>query len=296
MSKSAIKSMSREKQQSWSCPTCTASKLRLPQSLKDADNQTIESRVEISEPSLADVMTKLNTLLERIDAMERKHEQQLAKLDDTNENIVKQSETITGMQAFLDVLSKQYDGILKSLETHKEEIKDLKKQANSLEDQLVSRNDRIVQLEREVERLQQYSRKANVEIHGIKKTDTEDLTCIVQSIASKLELSVPTVEDIEAVHRIKGKLNCIPPILVRFKNRATRDKWIEKRMVLKDEDIYINENLTPSVKRLIWMTKKRAKEKSYRYVWSRNGRVFVRKEEGATLLRIDSEDALCKII
>lgn len=54
--------------------------------------------------------------------MERKHEQQLAKFDDTNQ-IVKQSDALAGMETFLYMLSKKYDGILKSLETHKEDIR-----------------------------------------------------------------------------------------------------------------------------------------------------------------------------
>ena len=43
------------------------------------------------------------------------------------------------------------------------------------------------------------------------------------------------------------------------------------------ENIYVNENLTVARKRLFWQTKQKAKEKDFKFFWTMNGNIFVRK-------------------
>ena len=46
--------------------------------------------------------------------------------------------------------------------------------------------------------------------------------------------------------------------------------------------LFINENLTQASKRLLWLTKQKAKAKYYSYTWTMNGRIYVRKDDAAS--------------
>ncbi|KAH9372037.1 hypothetical protein HPB48_012761 [Haemaphysalis longicornis] len=173
----------------------------------------------------------------------------------------------------------------------KAEIKDITKKTHDFGTKVADQSARISFIENEVDRLEQYPRKYNVEIHGIKETDDEDLRGVLGSLANKLKLMVPRPEEFEAVHRVKARSNAVAPILVRF----TRDKWLEQRTFLRNEKIFVNENLTACTKHLYWLTKNRAAANQYRFVCVRNGKIYAKKEEGMSLIRFKCEADLSKI-
>ncbi|XP_072143809.1 uncharacterized protein [Dermacentor andersoni] len=209
-------------------------------------------------------------MLRRFDELERKQEEQLAKHDTTNGKLEEQALTIQSIEESLYLISSKYDEVLKTLETPNQEVKELKKKTMDMEAQLIAKNIRLSQLEMEVNRMESYSRR-------------------------RLELSLPSIEEVGVVHRIKGKADAEAPILVRFTKRETREKWLAKRNMLKHENIYINENLTHLAKKLRWMAKRQATEKHYKYVWVRNGPIFVKKIEGAPVILVENEADLRKI-
>ena len=60
--------------------------------------------------------------------------------------------------------------------------------------------------------------------------------------------------------------------------------------------IFINENLTQARKRLLWLTKQKAKAKNFFPIhvitWIMNGRIYVRKDDAASSIIIQSEEDL----
>lgn len=103
---------------------------------------------------------------------------------------------------------------------------------------------------------------------------------------------MPQPDKIESVHRLKAREGKIPPIIVRFRDRSERDRWVNKRSALKSERIFINENLTKLQRWLFWNAKECAKEKGYKYVWMSNGKILVRRKDGAAVIRIEDESDL----
>ncbi|CAN7979536.1 unnamed protein product [Ixodes pacificus] len=174
-------------------------------------------------------------------------------------------------------------------------MKELKRKSDALATRLEQSNNEIVELRSVLNEAEMYSRRKNIEIHGIKQQRHEDITKLVQELASRLELPVPAPEQIEAAHRLKAKEGKVPPILVRFKEKASRDLWTEKRNTLRAEGIYINENITRALRSLFWETKNAAKEKLYKFVWMRNGKIFVRQKENAASIRIENVRDLNRI-
>lgn len=52
--------------------------------------------------------------------------------------------------------------------------------------------------------------------------------------------------------------------------------------------MYVNDEVTPHNKRLLWMTKTEAKECGWKYVWVRNGHIYARQNENSSAILINN--------
>ena len=65
-----------------------------------------------------------------------------------------------------------------------------------------------------------------------------------------------------------------------YKNRITAKNMAKEEFpVAGMSKLYVNENLTKARKKLLWMTKQKAKELKYAYTWTMNGKTYVCKDE-----------------
>jgi len=48
---------------------------------------------------------------------------------------------------------------------------------------------------------------------------------------------------------------------------------------IRIKSIYINERLTAYNRKLLWETRSKAKELGYRYIWTRNGRIYCKADD-----------------
>ena len=69
-----------------------------------------------------------------------------------------------------------------------------------------------------------------------------------------------------------------------------------KFSVYGTKSVFINENLTRPRKKLLWMTKQKAKLADYKYLWTSNGNIFVRKSEETDALTVKTNDDLRLIV
>ena len=68
-----------------------------------------------------------------------------------------------------------------------------------------------------------------------------------------------------------------------------------KENLPKDRQLFLNEKLTPSNRRLLWLMKLFKKEYQYRYVWTKDGKLFMKRDETANTVRIVREAQLQKM-
>ena len=60
--------------------------------------------------------------------------------------------------------------------------------------------------------------------------------------------------------------------------------------------LYVNENLTQYRKKLLWQTKELTKKYHYAYLWTTNGKIFVKKNEKDEPKIIQSENDYEKLV
>ncbi|CAN7975941.1 unnamed protein product [Ixodes persulcatus] len=274
VAKKAHKDMSVGALSAWICNTCKVNRQRL-------SGETNALTAQITE-----VNAKLMTVLNRIEKIEKALDVQGAKHDSILTKLEVNEEKVNGMETALAALNAQYEEIFKNSQNQGKLIEELAKKTTHLEVLIVERDAQILSLKTAVDNAEQYSRRKNIEIHGVKEYENENLVTVVTDLTTKLQLPPPTSQSIETAHRLRAREGRTAPIFVRFTERSTRDMWIKKRVSLKGEGIYVNENLTRTLKNLFWNTKKTAREKNYKFVWVRNGKIFVKEKDGSPVIRI----------
>ncbi|KAH9374366.1 hypothetical protein HPB48_017193 [Haemaphysalis longicornis] len=193
-------------------------------------------------------------------------------------------------------MSAKYDDVLANLSKQDKEIEGIKTRLSRVEN--VSTEREVMQLRRQVNDLEQYDRRQNLEVHGIPHKRDECLLEIINDLARDLSLPLLTEQEIDGIHRLQSKPGHVPPILVRFVSRRTKENWQDKRKELQDKkpELRFYDNLTPQTKHLLWLTRTRATEMGYAFAWQRDGKVLVRKRPGEPKIRITCEADLCKIV
>ena len=174
-------------------------------------------------------------------------------------------------------------------------------------------NAKVTALEKDIEAahaatndLEQYGRRSMLEIAGIPRTSEENTEQLVINLCSKLNLEV-SPKDIEAAHRTSTKESA--NIIVMFTNRKLRNLVLSKRSQLRKvtthdlglitersaSKIFINESLTRRNKELFGAALKIRKDQHYKYIWTRNGKIFLRQTDGSRVINIASESDLQKL-
>ncbi|KAG8300561.1 hypothetical protein J6590_073413 [Homalodisca vitripennis] len=109
---------------------------------------------------------------------------------------------------------------------------------------------------------------------------------------------------VDACHRLGRQTGDNPPgIIIKFVRRFDKEELLKKRRVKRtlsirhigrsdDRPIYVNESLSPARRRLYAMARRVQKEKDLKFLWVRNGKIFLRKEENSPIKVITCQDDL----
>ena len=174
------------------------------------------------------------------------------------------------MTESLDALSKKID----ELET---EIKNKVKKIQLLENRLEILEEEKESQGKEIDDLEQFSRRNCLLLHGVVETNaecTDDI--IIKTCAEELGIDVRQ-EDLDRSHRlgkVKRNGNKPRPIIVKFARYAVRNKVFSNKKKLKGKKLLITESLT--VYRMKLLDEARQKYGA-RNVWTYDGRVMYKE-------------------
>lgn len=155
---------------------------------------------------------------------------------------------------------------------------------------------------------EQRERLLNLEFMGIPEVKDENLTELMIEIATYVGVEMSD-NDIVQVNRVspRVKLQGRPRVIVaKMSNRLIKDSLLstirKNRITTKaigmpgePKPIYVNEHLTHFYKQLLKTTKDYAKTRQYQFVWVKNGRVYVRKNDTSPFIQIAKEEDLKKL-
>ena len=163
--------------------------------------------------------------------------------------------------------------------------------------------------------LANYSRRENLKIVGVKQEVGENTNEIVKEIC-KLAGTEITDADISTSHRNGSNKNSNrnntpgmnnsplkhPDIIVKFVRRDIKVKVFEGRKNIvsnsdcpgKYKEVSIYEDVTPLRSRIMYELRQRGNKNTYKYVWSRGGRIFCRTPEEAAMTTVPKPHVINK--
>ncbi|XP_005174816.1 uncharacterized protein LOC101895692 [Musca domestica] len=225
------------------------------------------------------------------------------------ENCIKQlTLSITTMSAKLEQNSEK-------LEQHTAEMKQnmekLTAQIHDLQTRDKEKSKQIEQLNQKIEQLEQKSINKNIEISNISNINV-NVDDIIKEIVLKTGVQISN-NDIERAYKIPKKKKLIIEFSTLNKKRELMSKIKRHSLqisngngesnengemrVNESNTIYLNDELTPHNRRLLWLTKTKARECGWKFVWVRNGVIYARRIENSPFILIsnssDIENITC---
>lgn len=222
---------------------------------------------------------------------EEKDLQLVEILKDIKKEMNENSEKITSR---LDVvekfLYKEIEELKSQMLTLKEENKNLKTTCLKLENENKKLSENLNEVKIEIQEMQQYSRNRNIEVVGVPLTENENVYAVTEKLANTINIQYDRKE-ISTAHRLPSRNGHHPNIVIQFVSRSTRSEWLQaakgKNLDAKNlsahlptSKIYVNEHLTPFYKSLLGRARKLKKEHLVDFVWCKDGKVFVRRQDG----------------
>ncbi|CAH2097778.1 unnamed protein product [Euphydryas editha] len=245
---------------------------------------TTESNEILSLQNVRDLIQEaMDGLLDRIDRRITKIIEAKTKEIFKEINSVKES---------INYLNAQYEDMQKELHQKSKEIEKITNENGTLRAIVKDLGTRLSIIE-------QQSRMCNLEIQCIPEHKTENLTNVILQIGkvSGYELQEGDIHKCTRIAKMNPENKRPRSVVVKFSNPRVRDTFMANVMKFnkKNRDnklntshigiggekksIYVVDHLTPETKKIHAKTREWAKKLQYKYVWVKNGRVFLRKTE-----------------
>ncbi|XP_054257563.1 uncharacterized protein LOC128982639 [Macrosteles quadrilineatus] len=274
MTKEELDIITSEKQ-IWRCPPCAKSRRQSMQAVKDAE----EGKASI--------------------------EQIVFMLEEAKEDRKRMEKDMTSSFEFLHNLVKDQK---EALNVQSQKLSEYMSVIEGLKQENVNLSKKVRELEVKLDDSEQYIRSNNVEIHGVPEKSNEDVYETVKTVANALGLSIER-EAIDVCHRLGKRTGYDgpPTIIARFVRREDKLNLLQKRRVKRNFNtndlglsqpavpIYINENLCPGRRKVYTAARQAKKDKNYTYLWIRNGKILMRKDQSSSVCVITSMDDVAKL-
>jgi mRNA-degrading endonuclease YafQ of YafQ-DinJ toxin-antitoxin module len=185
----------------------------------------------------------------------------------------------------------------------------MEKNVDKLEEEIKNLRLQNREMKLQVNLNEQRERQLNVEIMGVPELKNENLIDIVTKICKSIELDI-LINDIVRVNRVtpRIKLQGRPRVIIaKLSSTLLKDNMISLArknhvntnnidMAGEPKAIFVNEHLTPYNKQMFKKCKEFAKNNQYKYVWTKNGKIYLRQNDTSPAVQIsDEEDLKTKI-
>lgn len=224
-------------------------------------------------------------------------------------------EQIDSVKNLAVTLTEEHNKIKHDLSVIKERVSSAENKIStlsSLSKNLDDANEKIKVLKTENNINRQFSMLNNIEISGVPFVKGENLMSIFRNVCTRVGFE-PMNSDIDTIHRVRrfqneAQNNSRPPaIIVRFTQRRRKNELLEairarRGLTTVDLDIqgpsssvYVGDHLTPTNKLLLQRVRQLKNEYNYDYVWVRDCKIFMRKNDKSKILYINNESDLSKV-
>lgn len=277
---------------------CESSMTKFQQEMMENISRTIKSTVE---SVITEKLDKFSTDLDNIKT-------EMKKI--TNDNKIN-SASLTEIKVRLNEIEISTNFVTNRQDEFDSRLSLIEQRSRNYEQyetDIVELKNRYTIISTELKARQQWDRLLNLEVIGVPETNNEDLVKVLTNIAKFVDVNI-SLSDIEFANRIQPKQpkpGAPRTIIVKLKNRVVKDNilaGIRRFHGITRSDIgmqgaqriFINEHLTLENKTLYKKCRELATSNSFKYIWIRNCKIFVRKDDKSPKIAINREEDLKKI-
>ncbi|KAH9364797.1 hypothetical protein HPB48_012730 [Haemaphysalis longicornis] len=127
--------------------------------------------------------------------------------------------SVDSVHETVNFVSDKYDEVIATAAAQQATIGQLQGEVHALKATISGQAEELSSLRKELNNVEQYSRRQNLEIHGLPQRKGEQHFPILSDMAQKLE------SDMEAIHRLPANRDRPPVLLVRFASMALKEMW-----------------------------------------------------------------------
>ncbi|KAF9421020.1 hypothetical protein HW555_003003 [Spodoptera exigua] len=303
----------------WKCPTCLSDTPKVHRDdstpVRNISTTRGAKRPAIGSPSPPAVLSDIDELrcvIKQIMQDEFRH--MLAKFN---------AVIVSTINKELEPVKREMQGIIESVSFMNNTFEDLRREHQSSMDtikNLESKNLELVStvnaLNDRLTNLEQQSRSNNIEVQCVPENKNENIISIVSQLTRVVscEIKEKDIINCSRVAKLNPSSNRPRSIVVQLASPRIRDQILAatiKYNKLNPQDklncshlgyggsksaVYVTEHLSPTNRALHAAARIKAKENGYKYVWVRNGKIFVRKAEGTESIQIKCKNTLSKIV
>lgn len=313
-----------KKQKNWTCPECLLQLLSAQR--KEGKDSTPVKVMSISqEPTIMDTQNI---------TYRRPTQATICESPSGSQDFVLRSEIVTIVRSELraivrEIFDEEFGNIKTQLKEFQEsmthineqfdkafvDIKTCIQEAKQIKSENVAMKNKIHDLESRLSQFEQDARQNNLEIHCLPEHRQENLVKTIVQLCKVVSfplseneiLSCNRVQKMNSTSKMPRTVVCklssklkrdnLLAAILTYNKANSKQKLNTKLLGYGDSEspVYVCEHLTPANKNLHAATRIRAKEKQYKFVWIRNGKIFVRKDESSPALVITHLDSLQKL-
>lgn len=250
------------------------------------------------------------------ETMRTQFEQMLSKIneviiDTLNTKLKPLKDEMKDMISSMEHMNLQFEEVLKQYRIAQEDITFLKKENDFFRSTITDLTSRVNQLE-------QHSRNKNIELQCVPENKNENLIEMILKLGQAIGYTVNDTQILHCTRVSKMRRDVERPrsIIIELSTPRCRDEFLASALTFNKKNpkqklntsllglsgsingtpIYISEHLSPSNKALHAATRVKAKQLKYKFVWIRNSRIYVRKNEESQFIWIKNTNDLDKIV
>lgn len=204
----------------------------------------------------------------------------------------------------IDLLYTKVEESVKSIEDLSKEVTACNEKIDKIENENKILKTQLSETMRRCDDLEQAALSNFIEIHGVPVQKREDPVVAVRQVAKAINFSLQEnmIDTCRSIRPKNSEDSATKIIQVKFVRSQDKEEFMRLKRVKRnlstrhldlttDQQIYINECLTPTRRQLLKEAKAFKKEEHYKYLWIREGKILLRKSDGSQVIVIKkSED------
>lgn len=306
LSREQLKSLRTNEKNDYRCPACKAKKKErftestpVRQGKRGTEHTAVASTVD--SPSATAEAAAASIPVNIIESFTQSMMQLQNAFDTMKKEMCSFTSSLTSTSEDMEHFRKEIHEIkkeLKDLDRYKAEVTDLRAEVTFLRQELENRTQR------------EFLR--DIEITGITEHRGENLPHILSNLTTKLGLNLDPrdVDDIKRIGIRSGSSQTEKPrpVILTLTRRAPRDQLLRAARIRRgistdmievpgnSRRVYINEHLTKINRVLFSKARSTGTQLKFKFVWTSNGNIFMRRTETSSVIRVTSESILEKLL